>query len=393
MAKSEKKSTKPKTAKAEAEATPAKKTVKVTSAKVSKKEQEGGQAVKPSLQTQILSIAQRNGVNPPAGGVERIDSLTPEQEALFPHYVAEYTKIGMSTDRIDFDAAAIAVRNIYKICELTEPEVVLKAESPLGALATLSAYDCGLRGEELTKVVDDAVNYRKLPTNVANAMSDNRMNYRGGSLWADWYAFVQFFVDIGLNFENKDKFLADKEVAMNSSWIYYGEKCAVVSDRPTALNITDGRLHCADGPSIAWADGLKSWHLNGVEVDEQIVMKPETQTTKQIQEEQNEEKKRIRIERFAGMGTDLVEGWRKYIKEVGAKEVDSNANDIENTKEKLLVTSTGQTLLICACPSTARVYSLEVPATVKKCEDAQKWLWNGSGAAKLVKGISIIGRS
>ena len=33
-----------------------------------------------------------------------------------------------------------------------------------------------------------------------------------------------------------------------------------------------GQLHRLDGPAVEWADGIKSWYLNGVEVTEDQVM-------------------------------------------------------------------------------------------------------------------------
>jgi dissimilatory sulfite reductase (desulfoviridin) alpha/beta subunit len=79
--------------------------------------------------------------------------------------------------------------------------------------------------------------------------------------------------------------------------------------------------------SCRFADNWGIGQLTGVEVDEQIVMSPETQTVKQIRKEENEEVKRIRIDRY---------GWNKYFEEINAKTIDERDNDIEGTKEFLL---------------------------------------------------------
>lgn len=127
---------------------------------------------------------------------------------------------------------------------------------------------------------------------------------------------------------------------------------------------------------MQFADGWTLWNINGVNVDEQIVMQPETQTVQQIKSEENEEVKRIRIERF---------GWEKYLTAVNARVLDHRRNDIEQTDESLM-RADDMNVLVCACPSTARVYALEVDPQVETCEQAQNWLWNNSG-------IRVIGRS
>lgn len=126
-------------------------------------------------------------------------------------------------------------------------------------------------------------------------------------------------------------------------------------------------LHCDDGPLMEYRSGLKFWAINGVFVDEQIVMRPETQTIKQIMEERNEEVKRIRIERY---------GWMRYLTKLNAKCIDSRRNDIDGTNEALYHCN-NQKVLVCACPSTGKVFSLEVPLHTRLCEDAQLFLSSG----------------
>ncbi len=127
------------------------------------------------------------------------------------------------------------------------------------------------------------------------------------------------------------------------------------------------------------------WYLEGVLVDEQIVKAPETQTLEQIDTEDNAEVRRIRIERF---------GWPRYLRESKAKVIDVRDNDIDATKESLMeinFNTETQTwndesgvwdvevwekarVLVCACPSTAKVFVMRVPNEIRDCESAQRWL-------------------
>jgi hypothetical protein len=152
-----------------------------------------------------------------------------------------------------------------------------------------------------------------------------------------------------------------------STWCAYKGLC-VVSENPIKCLWQDGRLHNPSGPAVLWSGGHSLWSIGGVAVDEQIVMSPETQTVEQIRGEQNEEVKRIRIDRFT---------WERYLKETKSKRIDRRKNEIEGTWESLYETPDGLKTLVCACPSTAKVFALEVESSVATCLDAQRYLSSG----------------
>ncbi len=157
-------------------------------------------------------------------------------------------------------------------------------------------------------------------------------------------------------------------------WIYWvTAKETVIVPRPAILT-SDGQLHADDRPAVSWPNGSQFWFIRGVQVDEQIVMRPEMQNITAIRSESNTEIKRIRIERYR---------WEQYLDDVGAIVVDQRRNDIEATHEALMKTPDGETVLVAACPSTARVYNLEVPPQIKTCEEAQNWL-SGGLASRIV---------
>jgi hypothetical protein len=120
--------------------------------------------------------------------------------------------------------------------------------------------------------------------------------------------------------------------------------------------------------SCSFADGWGIYSINGVAVDEQVVMRPETQTIQQIRDEQNEEVRRIRIDRY---------GWENYLTEIGAELINERRNDIEGTREYLFKTDDGMVALMCICPSTGKCFTLEVPPETTTCRAAQSWLSNG----------------
>ena len=91
------------------------------------------------------------------------------------------------------------------------------------------------------------------------------------------------------------------------------ERVCFCSDRPREVHWQDGLLHNEVGMSVRYADGWGVYSIEGVRVDEQIVMHPETQTVEQLNSEENEEIKRIRISKF---------GWHRYLEEARAEVVD-----------------------------------------------------------------------
>lgn len=182
--------------------------------------------------------------------------------------------------------------------------------------------------------------------------------------WSGWYAGAKI---LGVKFDEDKLDLFTRWNDIANTWCAHNGLC-VVSQNPIECHWLDGELHNESGPSVLWSDGYALWTIRGVTVDEQIVMRPETQTIEQIREEENEEVKRIRIERY---------GWEKFIKEVEAKVIDRRTNDVDGTREALFSLPDGIRTFVGRCRSTGRVYFLEVGPEVETCEGAQVWLRGG----------------
>jgi hypothetical protein len=93
-------------------------------------------------------------------------------------------------------------------------------------------------------------------------------------------------------------------------------------------------------------------------------MEPEKQTIEKITNEQNEEIKRIKINRY---------GWAKYLSEANAEILDV-AIPNDGAWMESLMRCDGFTVLCTFDPSTGRPYSLEVDPEITTCEQAQKYL-------------------
>jgi len=142
----------------------------------------------------------------------------------------------------------------------------------------------------------------------------------------------------------------------------------VVSRKPEELHFNENdQLHNEDGMAVRFRKNWGVWAINGVKVDEQIVMSPETQTIDQIKNEQNAEVKVIRLERY---------GYEKFMDGINAKVIHERRNDIEGSNE-YLISGEGMKALLCICKSTKKRFCLQVHDDCKTCEEAQVYLSGG----------------
>lgn len=86
----------------------------------------------------------------------------------------------------------------------------------------------------------------------------------------------------------------------------------VPADGAMALLDGEKRLHSwNDAPAIVYPDGTGKFYWHGVHVPEYVVKEPKLITAKAIDEEHNQEIRRVMMERFGGV--------QRYIQECGAK--------------------------------------------------------------------------
>jgi hypothetical protein len=142
-------------------------------------------------------------------------------------------------------------------------------------------------------------------------------NYRGGSIWnAGWCAYVSFFRD-QMQWEDSllENFTIDEDLAKSCGWVWWHENVLAISDRPEILNRDDeGRLHCENGPSIAYRDGWSLYHFHGVTVPQLVIESPDQITIQMIESESNAEVRRVMMERY---------GYDRYILDCDSELVDS----------------------------------------------------------------------
>ncbi len=160
-----------------------------------------------------------------------------------------------------------------------------------------------------------------------------------------------------------------RDLAMSAGWAIVFPDVAFMVDRPSALHLDDqGRLHCEDGPAIAYRDGWGLFRWHGFTVPEFVITNPERITLEIIDGEGNAETKRIMIERF-GIG--------RYLHESGATLVDFDQVEVIRGSGKfmpraLLRDKHGNQYLEGTDGSTDRSYFMSVDPEVRSCRAAHE---------------------
>ena len=153
------------------------------------------------------------------------------------------------------------------------------------------------------------------------------------------------------------------------------ENVVILTERPLEIRRDEEhRLHCEDGPAVAYKDGFNLYAWHGVRVNKNTIMHPEDITTDQILKEENQEIRRVMLERY---------GWVKVLDELGAKIVHQDGYGIlyETTRLRDFLVGDDPTAKFVRVvdPSTNREYALRVPPTINTAKEAVAWTFGFEG--------------
>lgn len=157
------------------------------------------------------------------------------------------------------------------------------------------------------------------------------------------------------------------QVARSAGWWWPFEHLVVLTERPVTLRQdVQGRLHAADGPAIAYADGFAVWAWHGVAVPRQVIEQPEQLTVGQIHNEPNAAVRQVMVERY---GPD------SYLRHASAERI---SHDHTGTLWRVEVGG-GRLVMVEVRNSTPepdgshRPYWLRVPPWVHTAREAVAW--------------------
>ena len=173
-----------------------------------------------------------------------LENLNPEQEKLMDIINDEYEENALGgDDSYDINKIKTGINFIYSLADIPEPEIII-CSSPM----------------------DMAVE--------ANLEKGETIDYLGCGYDSGWTAFYDFFQRIGI-LDKEPKFDEWRDFILKSGVFatVLFENIAFVCIRPCkVLRNINGDLHADEEMAIEWRDGYGEYYLNGVPVDEGIVM-------------------------------------------------------------------------------------------------------------------------
>lgn len=285
-----------------------------------------------------------------------MSELSPEELAKIEEYNQKWLAIGLSCEPIDFETAKEAVKLVYKDAGFEPPAEIYFTKGPMECAQLCADLRIQKEGLDIKK---DSPEYEKL---VYKELKEQVC----GCHEAGWLAYYDYiWKELGI--EECKMLNGLMETAKSCGWWAPYKELAVIQDRPLKIVLNaNNRLHNETGPSILFRDGSEIWSLNGMALNEKIIMTPHLLTAEEIDAEANNDVRAVMIQRL---------GWDKYLAKSGAILLDTRENQVENTIEALYQTKFYGKRFVVTCP-TARMFALGVDDDVYTCEQAQKWLGN-----------------
>jgi len=250
---------------------------------------------------------------------QKIDQLTPEQQALIPVYREKWRRIVRSTERIDQEKATEAIREIYAFCRKKEPKILF-FDSPHAALelvlskigisfwsneigrplsekiqaGTKTTVERQTRTELDAKFGEDFRNTLREAFNVWYPLegllggishtsiiqrdldqpgtlkykffNDKFCNYLSSEEQAYTISFYDFCISVlNCNYCPESLWSVFQTIAESLYWIFPYENICFTCDRPRILLFdVENRLHAEGEPAIQFVDGYSLFSYQGV---------------------------------------------------------------------------------------------------------------------------------
>lgn len=238
-----------------------------------------------------------------------ITQLTKEQEEKMKEYVDMYIQKGLATDRIDKNQCIIDIDLLYeKVLERKKTSVII-LRSPIECWKDINQH--------LKEVFGDY---------------EGDLNYISpwlqGAFDANIFAFYDFFLqELNINFG-----IYEEKYKIWRNTIKYGlifplNDCCFVSEKPIEINMKNKKLHADMKPALKYEDGFSLYYLNGIKVNEKIVMTPANKLDCHL----------ILTEKNAEIRNQIVKkiGIDRILQDLNAKSIDQKEVIINNNKEYL----------------------------------------------------------
>jgi hypothetical protein len=341
---------------------------------------------------------------------EKIEKLTPEQKALIPVYREKWRKIALSTEPIDKEKAAEAVKNAYEMIGEEEPKIIF-CDSPYSVFSYWENIPIGGWETRMGEQIESGLGSGLKDRMWCDLWYESNLYIQVKSILQDQeYQELMSYLEMGINkilesqletqFEYRDYYAAEplvlpedwtglaslyefcvsalsyqadiekwkiyQQLVKHSGWIFTFEKICFVCDRPRILSFDNQySLHAEGAPAIQFADGYSVYAYHGVALPEKYgTVHPNQWQPQWLLEEDNAELRRVLIQGI---------GYERIAQELGAIELDSYQEytllKIDNNVDIEPIY-----LLKMTCPSTGFIHALRVPPDVESARAAIRWV-------------------
>ncbi|MBW4468914.1 MAG: hypothetical protein KME45_00735 [Stenomitos rutilans HA7619-LM2] len=332
---------------------------------------------------------------------QMINQLTPDQEALIPVYQEKWRKIALSTERIDQQKAAEAVKIAYTVIDEREPEIIF-VESPYAALALITSKTREGLKSKLESEIKQKLRFpilhelsNQLLFKIGHGLSNllwNRVDESQQSpiwiqlrdqipikqrkqffsecmpieTWVSWGSYFDFNFSVLKLPHTQDKWLAFQALVTECGWIFPYKQLCIVCDRPTVFSFDlENRLHAEGLPAIQFTDEFSVYSYCGLRLPFKYrKMHPNQWKPCWILEEKNVELRRALIQGI---------GYERICKELYAAELDSwQGYTLLEVDEDIDIEPIR--LLKMICPSISLIYIIRVPPDIQSAREAIRWV-------------------
>jgi len=315
--------------------------------------------------------------------------ITEEEKVQLKAHADMWIKRILSTQSADFSKLEPAIKGLYQVANLAEPEIIL-VKSPImmvfmfGACSVLTekkkanvrqiledvAAQMNAIPEGMSPVKHYSAVCRKLAgkKGIENAKQWSTV-YQGGAYWAQYDSFLTAMRDvIGLRLKEYENYKYWEEAAIHGTFRVMHEKFCIVADFPEHLGIDDqNRAHGQEGPSHRWRDGWSLYHWHGTAVPEHWIMNKKSLSAKEAITWENIEQRRAAIE---------IVGWATILKELNAKVIDTDGDPEIGELVEVDIPDIGKEKFLRVLCGTKREFALPVPPEMKTALEAQSWTWS-----------------
>ena len=326
--------------------------------------------------------------------MEKITKLTQHQVDRMPFVRDKWLKIGLSTELCDRDLVERQIDEVYKIVGLDPPGIRVWLRSPLEGC--IGAHLLSQVGDQVRAQVRDQV-----WDQVRDQVWDQVRDQVWGQVWAQvgaqvgdqvraqvrdqvmaqvmaqvskcgygihdagWLSFYDYWS------EYLDLLIIQPLLSLsgNVGWWWPFHNAVVLTERPCFIcRDEQNRLHHENRMAIEYPDGFGVYAWHGVRVPRNVILHPEEITPESALKEQNQEIRRIMLERY---------GWDRLLVDLKATvEHEDETGRLVSTNrlgEYLDGSDSVSKFVLVVDASTDRRYALQVPPNIERARQGVAW--------------------